>query len=111
MAYVDLNPVRARMVESAVEYEWSSAAAHRFGVEADPLLDDWAWNELHLQGDWADVLEVGVPDATAEELRRATEAGLPLGDEGFVRRMERQTGRHLRQGKPGPKLKARARPV
>lgn len=108
LAYVDLNPVRARMVSSALEYEWSSAAAHSFGVASDPLLDDWAWSELHIRDDWADVLEVGVPDATADGLRRATEAGLPFGEEEFVRRLQRQAGRQLSCGKRGPRPRARA---
>ena len=28
LRYVDLNPVRARLVERALDYEWSSARAH-----------------------------------------------------------------------------------
>ncbi len=110
LAYVDLNPVRARMVSAAAEYEWSSAAAHSSNAASDPLLDDWAWSELHIH-DWARVLGVGVSEATAAELGRATEAGLSLGDEAFVQRMERHVGRDLRRKKPGPQLKTRAQRV
>ena len=39
LAYVDLNPVRAGLVRSAVEYEWSSAAAHAANIDSDQLLD------------------------------------------------------------------------
>ena len=36
-AYVDLNPVRARMVQQPQEYPWSSARAYTHGVR-DPLV-------------------------------------------------------------------------
>jgi len=42
LRYVDNNPVRARMVETATEYPWSSASAHASGADARGLLDsDW----------------------------------------------------------------------
>jgi putative transposase len=42
LAYVDCNPVRARMVERAAEYPWSSAAPHISGEDSARLLDlDW----------------------------------------------------------------------
>jgi putative transposase len=37
LRYVENNPVRAGMVNSATDYRWSSARAHGFGF-ADPLL-------------------------------------------------------------------------
>lgn len=39
MRYIDLNPVRAGMVESAHKYAWSSYRHYAFG-EADELLDE-----------------------------------------------------------------------
>lgn len=37
--YIDLNPVRARMIDNALQFEWSSAAAHA-GHRSDSLLTD-----------------------------------------------------------------------
>ena len=37
MSYVERNPVRAGLVETASAYRWSSAAAHG-GFTTDPLL-------------------------------------------------------------------------
>lgn len=48
LAHVDLNPVRARLAERAEDYAWSSARAHLTGLDADPLLDSWQWQELGL---------------------------------------------------------------
>ena len=39
LPYVDLNPVRAKIVEQAVDYEWSSAQAHVTGRDPAKLLD------------------------------------------------------------------------
>ena len=75
-----LDPVRAGLVPTGPEYEWSSAAAHCADVRCDPLLDAWTWSELVKANDWADVLQAGVPDDTASRLRQATDSGAPLGD-------------------------------
>jgi hypothetical protein len=44
--YDELNPVRAKIVQNAVDYRWSSARAHVLG-EANPLL---ARNPLRMNG-------------------------------------------------------------
>ena len=96
LAYVDLNPVRGKLVRWASEYEWSSARAHISGAEGDDLVDDWAWIELRLGGGWSEVLRAANDQETAERLREATYSGRPFGDEVFVREMERRAGRELR---------------
>lgn len=103
LVYVDRNPVRARLVRDAGEYPWSSAQAHTVGVESDPLLDPWAWSETGISGDWKAVM-AAVADGTRDaELRRASQAGIPYGDDRFVARMERLAGRRLRLERPVPK--------
>ena len=47
--YVDLNPVRAKLVKRAEEYPWSSAAAHLNG-ENDILVNVEAMSAM--VGDW-----------------------------------------------------------
>lgn len=102
LAYVDLNPVRAGLVEDAVQYPWSSAAAHGSHTAADGLIDRWAWTELGLAEDWEERLRAEAGGARAADLRRATYAGLPFGDGQFVEEMERRLGRRLRPKPPGP---------
>jgi REP element-mobilizing transposase RayT len=66
--YVEQNPVRAGMVETAAAYAWSSAAAH-VGLEASPVLDcDW-WNSM----------DGGVVGGGAEGRRRRSGCD-PAGD-------------------------------
>ncbi len=40
--YIELNPVRAKLVQKAEDYPWSSARAHILGIKDDVLSgDNW----------------------------------------------------------------------
>ena len=101
LAYVDLNPVRAGMVPEASGYPWSSARAHIDGGDDGGLLNKSLWNEVCPLADWADVLRQRGVDDGGQELREATRAGRPYGDEKFVGALEKRVGRRLRAGTPG----------
>jgi putative transposase len=105
LAYVDLNPVRAGIVERASDYAWSSARAHIEGLGADPLLDTWAWSELGLDSEPFDPAALLNQEEIGAALGHATQSGLPLGDAAFVEEMERRFERELRRQLPGPKPK------
>ena len=79
LRYVDLNPVRARLVVEAVSYEWSSGAAHVSGKDPTGLLDQEAWRELCPLNDWGEVLAASPDEQHAERVRQATRTGRPLG--------------------------------
>ena len=96
--YVELNPVRARLVRRPGAYRWSSAAAHLAGnddglVKARPLLDRI--------DDWAAFLAGPTHGTTAELLRRHERTGRPLGSTVFIERLERLLDRPLQLKRPG----------
>ena len=98
--YIELNPVRAGMVEEPWEYRWSSAWAHIRGVDdklvkANPLLE--------IVGDWKQFLLSGIQEGEIEELRKHERTGRPLGDEGFICLLEVALRRDLHKQKPGRK--------
>jgi len=104
--YVELNPVRARLVQRPEEYPWSSARAHLQGeddrlVTVDPLLD--------LQSDWQGFLSLDLTEGEAAVLRQHERTGRPAGSSGFLAALEALTGRLLRRQKPGPKRSRDAR--
>lgn len=70
LAYVERNPVRAGMVEAAVDYPWSSAAAHVSGVDPTGSLD-MAWWRSEGPKNWSATLNEEQLDAV-QELRRCT---------------------------------------
>jgi putative transposase len=99
--YVEMNPVRARLVPDATSWPWSSARAHLAGrddrlVKVAPLLE--------MAGDWKLFL-CAATDEEMEKIRRHERSGRPLGSESFVERLESDLARALKPCKPGPKGK------
>ena len=83
--YIERNPVRAGLVESAAEYEWSSARAHLLGV------DDGLVRVAPLLGqrlDWWKFINENMDPETLDALRAHLASGRPLGDEAFVKEIE-----------------------
>jgi putative transposase len=103
LRYVSLNPVRARLVERAQNWRWSSTRAHLRGKDDGltalaPIRDRFPH--------FADLL-AGEPETDLfAPLRAAERIGRPLGDARFLARIERRTGRLLKPGKRGPKPSA-----
>ncbi len=100
--YVELNPVRARLISAPSRYPWSSALAHVRGrddtlVRVKPL--------LQLVPDWRRFLTKVIREEDLELLRAHEHTGRPLGDEAFLASLEQNLGRILRRRKPGPKVK------
>lgn len=98
--YVELNPVRAKMCKTPKAYRWSSARAHLSGeddqlVKVQPLLE--------MAEDWKGFLKNGLADEDHATLQAHERTGRPLGDKGFVERLETDLGRSLKKQKPGPK--------
>lgn len=103
--YVECNPVRAGLVKRAEEYLWSSAAAH-CETGQDSLLSE----ELPLMksvDDWALWLAQDSDHSTLQQLRSATEKGLPCGSKEFIEEIENILGRRLvgrSRGRPRKEL-------
>jgi putative transposase len=65
--YVELNPVRAKIVEDPADYPWSSARAHILGENNASL----SHNPLGMKGnEWAAYLREGLIESEAEFFRR-----------------------------------------
>ncbi len=92
--YIERNPVRAGLAESAAAWPWSSAGAHCLGKE-DPVLHPSRPFPHRLGRDWVGWLAIPAPTEEEDELRRATRTGRPCGAPGWVRGIEAQTGRRL----------------
>jgi putative transposase len=101
---VELNPVRAKLVEHTSQWPWSSAKAHLEGsddglVKAKPL--------LARVGDWKAFLRSAVAEEELRDLREHGRTGRPLGSSHFLDRLEGLVGRVLKRQKPGPKPQPR----
>ena len=100
LRYVSLNPVRARLVERAQDWRWSSTRAHMRGKD-DGVTQLKPIRDRFLR--FADLLESEPETEMFERLRAAESIGRPLGDDRFLARLERLTRRTLKPGKRGPK--------
>jgi putative transposase len=92
--------VRARLVQRAQDWRWSSTRAHLRGKDDGvtalvPIRDRFPR--------FADLLEGAAEDETFARLRAAESIGRPLGGDGFIARLERLTGRPLKPAKCGPR--------
>ncbi len=104
MRYVENNPVRAKLVERAELYPWSSAAAHSSG-KLDVLLSNSRPFPGHVP-DWSAWLAEPIPTELIETIRRNTRTGRPTIDDALTAELERVVGRRLRPQRPGRKPKS-----
>ena len=91
--YIELNPVRARLVDKPEDYKWSSAAAHLKGkddllVITKPLLE--------IAEDWKSFLEEESSAEEMDSLRKHEATGRPLGSESFIKKLEQLFNRIFR---------------
>ena len=99
--YVERNPVAARLCDHPDHWQWSSAIAHVQGrsdgcVKVEPMLGR--------VDNWRDYLaDDNTPRQEIELIKTHTRTGRPLGDQAFVRKLEKITNRRLMPGKAGRK--------
>jgi putative transposase len=106
--YIELNPVRAGMVDDPGSYRWSSYQCNGLGTNARLLTPHPVYLAL---GGTADErcagyrsLFVGHLEETAvAEIRNAVNKGMALGKPGFLELVEHLSGRRARPGRPGRK--------
>lgn len=106
-AYVERNPLRAKLVRRAWRYPWSSAAAHCGQRDPSDLLDPRRWQKLPEGQDWKDVLSRPEDDEAVGLVRLNTSRGRPLGSDSFISKLEHKLGRRLRPlpvGRPKKKI-------
>jgi len=107
--YIELNPVRAGIVEHPAEYPWSSYRSNADGVPSSLLTPHPTYLELGnasmRRQRYRLMFDIQDPAHRDEWIRQTTRAGFALGDHDFREAMERITGQRLRPRTPGrPRL-------
>jgi len=98
--YIERNPVRAGIVERAEDYYWSSASSHVLKEKDELLSDFYLMSEI---SDWASYLREETDESDKKLFKSHSRTGRPLGDDEFIDRLEKLTGRSLKKEKPGPR--------
>jgi putative transposase len=89
LRYVENNPVRAKIVEKAWDYPWSSARKHVKEAE-DALVAECP--AVLLIGNWKDYLMRPEVDDILNEIRKRNLSGLPLGGTDFIEKLASDHG-------------------
>lgn len=94
--YIERNPVRAHIVKKPYEYIWSSAKDHSDNTHASIIDTHEIFNHIEITQDkWKGFIDA--PDHTEEisVIRKHTMTGRPLGNESFIKKLEKQFGERL----------------
>lgn len=109
--YIELNPVRAGMVDHPARYRWSSHASN-IGLRKDPLISPHPeFAALGSEGNarheaYGGLFDQALEASTLDAIREATNGGYPLGSEVFKDGIEMSTGRRIERGQAGRPRKA-----
>jgi putative transposase len=106
--YIELNPVRAGMVEAPEDYPWSSYRANALGAD-DPLLTphpvytNLGRNDEDRRTAYRYLFEEKLSDQLLTQIRHAGNGNRPLGPAAFVEEIAKIAGRkppRQRSGRP-----------
>jgi len=108
--YIELNPVRAGMVESPGDYAWSSFKANGQGKRVRMWTPHRCYLELGRNGEeraesYRDLFNGHLDSALLTQIRDASNKGLALGNDRFKWEIEMLSGRRVRLMKRGPRPK------
>ena len=106
--YIELNPVRAGMVDSPADYAWSSYMANGFGRKSKLVTSHAIYNEL---GDtvkqrlvaYRSLFDGHIDPMMLECIRQASNQSMALGNDKFKYEIENLSGRRVQPLKRGPK--------
>jgi putative transposase len=105
--YIELNPLRAQMVEHPAQYAWSSYRSNASGAPAGIITPHERYlalglDEAQRSRAYRALFEDPASPKDLELIREAVNAGYALGDEAFIRRLAAMKGVAVTRRKPGP---------
>lgn len=109
--YIELNPVRAAMVNDPAHYRWSSYAANALGqsdtlITPHSLYTAMAANDASRRENYRALFRSQIDSPTIADIRLALSQSQPLGNARFMDTIERMTGQRCEPKPRGrPKLK------
>jgi len=100
--YIELNPVRAKMVSHPSEYPWSSYQSNALGKDNSLITFHLLYKRLGKTGEerqknYRQLFRLHIAAKTLVEIRDATNKAWVLGNDRFKNKVEKLT---LRQAKP-----------
>jgi putative transposase len=109
--YIEMNPVRAGMVEHPAEYRWTSYRTNAQGEESRLITPHAQYNALGEAGlprtaSYRALFKGQLDPGLVDQIRSSTNGNYVLGGSRFELEVEGVLGRRVRRGKPGRPKKA-----
>lgn len=97
MRYIEMNPVRAGMVEHPAQYRWSSYAANAQGIDNAIIRPHGVYLSLGKspearQAAYRELFESTIDPGELDLIRASLHSGTPLGNDGFKQQIETVVG-------------------
>lgn len=110
--YIELNPVRAGMVDHPPEYPWSSYATNALGKANELVVEHALYKRLGQSSQrrleaYRALFDVDVPQKTVEEIREATNKSWVLGSDFFKEMIEDKINRPMNPRSKGGDRKSK----
>ena len=111
MRYIELNPVRAKMVNTPTQYRWSSFHRNGQGKQDSIVIPHQMYQKLGKTealrlATYKALFKAHIDDAELSDIRNAWQTGTPLGNDYFRQKVEEKLGCKVGQAKRGrPALK------
>jgi hypothetical protein len=104
LRYVEANPLRAKLVERAEAWRWSSLCCRERGIGLCAMLDEWPVDH---PADWLEIVNEPLPEEELARVHASVRKGRPLGADDWVASAARRLGLgHTLRGKGRPKKHA-----
>lgn len=104
--YIEMNPVRAGMVDDPADYSWSSYQCNALGKQSRLLTPHWLYlaigkTQEERQSAYRALFSYEIGGKLLEGIRQTVNKGLILGNESFVKEVEVHCGEYLKERKRG----------
>lgn len=104
--YIELNPVRAGMVEHPGEYRWSSYRANAQTelsglISPHPLYESLSSSRMQRSDIYRELFRYQLDPGLVDQIRTATNSNYALGSPRFTAEVENAVGRRVTRGKSG----------
>jgi putative transposase len=107
--YIELNPVRANMVEHPIDYKWSSYAVNCGYRPRKKLVMHSIYERLGINDEkrffaYRELFRVDLGESIIHDIQRASSFSMPLGSKRFQQQIEEALGQKLGYQKRGRPL-------
>lgn len=110
--YIEMNPVRANMVNHPAEYPWSSYAYNALGKASELVVEHELYKRLGANNklrreSYRALFDEAIPQKTIDEIREATNKSWVLGSDFFKETIEAKINRPMSPSAKGGDRKSR----